>query len=51
MKVKLDENLPTALAELFRASGYDAMTVADEALGGGRILKSCGWQIPRTVYS
>ena len=36
MKVKLDENLPTALAELFRTSGHDAMTVADEALGGSK---------------
>ncbi len=34
MKFKLDENLPTALAELLRAGGHDAMTVADEALGG-----------------
>ena len=34
MKIKLDENLPTALAELLRAAGYDAMTVADEGLGG-----------------
>ena len=39
MKVKLDENLPTALAELFRRSGYDAMTVADEALGGRKDLE------------
>jgi predicted nuclease of predicted toxin-antitoxin system len=36
MKIKLDENLPTALAELLRAAGYDAMTVADEGLGGGK---------------
>lgn len=34
MKFKLDENLPTALTELLRAAGHDAMTVADEALGG-----------------
>ena len=34
MKIKLDENLPTALAELLRAAGHDAVTVADEALGG-----------------
>ncbi len=34
MKFKLDENLPTALKELLQAAGHDAMTVADEALGG-----------------
>lgn len=36
MKIKLDENLPTALTELLRAAGHDAMTVADEALGGSK---------------
>jgi predicted nuclease of predicted toxin-antitoxin system len=36
MKIKLDENLPTALVELLRAEGHDAMTVADEALGGSK---------------
>lgn len=36
MKIKLDENLPTALAVLLRAGGHDAMTVADEALGGSK---------------
>jgi predicted nuclease of predicted toxin-antitoxin system len=36
MKIKLDENLPTALAELLWAAGHDAMTVADEALGGSK---------------
>jgi predicted nuclease of predicted toxin-antitoxin system len=36
MKIKLDENLLTALAELLRATGHDAMTVADEALGGSK---------------
>ncbi|MEN6406448.1 MAG: DUF5615 family PIN-like protein [Thermoguttaceae bacterium] len=36
MKIKLDENLPTALAELLRETGHDAMTVADEALGGSK---------------
>lgn len=34
MKIKLDENLPTALTESLRAAGHDAMTVVDEALGG-----------------
>ena len=36
MKIKLDENLPTALAELLQAAGHDAMTVAEEALGGSK---------------
>jgi predicted nuclease of predicted toxin-antitoxin system len=36
MKIKLDENLPTALAELLQAAGHDAMTVADEALSGSK---------------
>jgi predicted nuclease of predicted toxin-antitoxin system len=36
MKVKLDENLPVALAELLRAGGHDTMTVADEALSGSK---------------
>lgn len=34
MKIKLDENLPTALTELLRAAGHDVRTVADEALSG-----------------
>ena len=34
MKFKLDENLPTAVADLLRAEGHDAMTVADESLSG-----------------
>ena len=34
MKLKLDENLPTELAELFREHGHDTHTVLDEALGG-----------------
>jgi predicted nuclease of predicted toxin-antitoxin system len=36
MKIKLDENLPTALAELLQVTGHDAMTVADEALSGSK---------------
>jgi len=36
MKIKLDENLPAALTELLRAAGHDAMTVAEEALGGSK---------------
>ena len=34
MKVKLDENLPRALAELLRANGHDTSTVAEENLRG-----------------
>lgn len=36
MKIKLDENLPTALTELLQAAGHDAMTVTDEGLGGSK---------------
>ncbi len=36
MKIKLDENLPTALAELLRAKGHDVATVVEEALGGSK---------------
>lgn len=34
MKLKLDENLPTELADLFRDHGHDTHTVLDETLGG-----------------
>lgn len=34
MKVKLDENLPSDLAELLRAAGIDVSTVKDEGLAG-----------------
>jgi len=34
MKIKLDENMPAAMTELLREAGHDALTVADEALGG-----------------
>lgn len=40
MKIKLDENLPTALAELLRAKGHNVATVVEEALGGRRTAKS-----------
>jgi len=30
----MDENLPLALADLFRSAGYDAATVAEERLSG-----------------
>ena len=35
MKIKLDENLPAALANLLRVAGHDAMTVSEVLLGGG----------------
>jgi len=34
MRIKLDENMPTALAELLRGRGHDAETVAEEELSG-----------------
>ena len=34
MQFKVDENLPTELAELLRSHGYDAVTVAEERLKG-----------------
>ena len=34
MKFKLDENLPSELASLFRTAGHDALSVLDQRLGG-----------------
>ena len=34
MKFKIDENLALACAEVFRAAGYDAMTVDEQSLSG-----------------
>lgn len=34
MKVKVDENLPHEVADLFRQAGHDAATVDEEGLGG-----------------
>jgi predicted nuclease of predicted toxin-antitoxin system len=34
VKVKLDENMPSALAERLRSAGHDVATVPDERLGG-----------------
>jgi len=34
MKIKLDENLPKALAALLRAAGHDVATLVEETLGG-----------------
>ncbi len=32
--MKIDENLPLEVADLFRTAGHDATTVGDERLGG-----------------
>lgn len=43
MKIKLDENLPTALARELRGLGHDVHTVPDEGLDGqvdGRIWRA-----------
>lgn len=34
MRIKLDENMPSGLAELLRSSGHDAATVHEENLSG-----------------
>lgn len=34
MKIKLDENMPAALAEQLRRLGYDVHTVVEESLAG-----------------
>jgi len=34
MRIKLDENMPAAMTELLRQAGHDALSVADEGLGG-----------------
>lgn len=42
--MKLDENLPLQLKELFIESGHDAETVLDEGMGGGsdpEVLAAC----------
>ena len=36
MKFKLDENLPSELALVFRDAGHDAVTVLDQGLGGAK---------------
>jgi predicted nuclease of predicted toxin-antitoxin system len=33
MQFKVDENLPSEVAELLRRAGYDAITVVDQHLG------------------
>ena len=33
-RFKVDENLPTAVADVLRAAGHDAMTVREQNLGG-----------------
>jgi predicted nuclease of predicted toxin-antitoxin system len=34
MRIKLDENMPAAMAQMLREAGHDALTVAEEGLGG-----------------
>ena len=34
MRFKLDENLPTEMADLFNKAGHDAVTVLDQQLSG-----------------
>ncbi|HMO26416.1 MAG TPA: DUF5615 family PIN-like protein, partial [Tepidisphaeraceae bacterium] len=34
LRIKVDENLPDEVADLFRQAGHDAMTVADQRLAG-----------------
>ncbi|MEM0963950.1 MAG: DUF5615 family PIN-like protein [Bacteroidota bacterium] len=34
MRFKLDENLPSDAAGVFRGAGHDAVTVLDQAMGG-----------------
>jgi predicted nuclease of predicted toxin-antitoxin system len=34
VRFKLDENLPSELASLFREFGHDAVTVLDQGMGG-----------------
>lgn len=34
LRFKIDENLPNEVAEMFRAAGFDALTVADQGLSG-----------------
>ena len=44
MKFKIDENLPTDIAEILRSAGYDALTVRDEAMTGAvdsQIMRIC----------
>lgn len=44
MKIKLDENLGNATAQIFRDAGYDAETVRQEGLAGAddrRVIEIC----------
>ena len=36
MRFKLDENLPSEMAELFAEAGHDAVTVFDQQMGGAK---------------
>ncbi len=44
MRIKLDENMPAALAEMLRQAGHDVAMVAEEALSGAddpRLMTTC----------
>lgn len=44
MRFKIDENLPQEVAQLLRSSGYDALTVNEEEIGGApdsRVFAVC----------
>jgi hypothetical protein len=40
MRVKLDENLPASLAEVFLAAGHDVSTVVAQKLSGKLLPRS-----------
>jgi predicted nuclease of predicted toxin-antitoxin system len=45
-RVKVDEDLPTAVIELLRAAGYDAAGVLEESMGGWK--DTLLWQAVQT---
>ena len=52
MRFKLDENLSPSLAELFGATGHDAHSVAQQALGGQpdeRVIDVCSRELRALV--
>ena len=38
MHIKVDEDLPAAVAVQLRTSGYFASTVVEQGMGGGKVL-------------
>lgn len=53
MKIKLDENMPHALAVLLRAAGHDVETVPDENLSGAEdsIVLRCATEEDRVLMT